>query len=259
MRWVLLFLATFWTSVGYGQWFRHTSSHPLRLNINAIYGAPSGNFRNGGDNMFYGNARYGWGLDLSVSLHLNKGVYANLFYKHIAFTLDKDRFNAAVAVFYDKENHFTSPLSSWRREFFTNYFGMQLSRPFMVKGLEVMPCANAGVLITEFTLSDRIRLYRKESGSNFSEELTIDPKGSASFFAGGGLRISKTLLPIANITATILYSWSSNRLSFETTSEDWLGNTKHVGSYAYIQPVTLLQVQLGFQVLLWRRSKLIPE
>lgn len=258
MRWVLLFITVSFATMVQAQWFRHTPSHTLRLNANAIYAAPLGEFRDGGNGLFYGQAKYGWGLDLSVSLHLDKGLYANLFYKHIAFLYDQDRFNASVAAFYDDANHFTSPIYFGDKGFFTNYFGIQLSKPFMVTRLEIMPCVNAGILISEFTSNDKIRLYRKESGSNFSEELTIDPKGSASFFAGGGLRVSKTLLPIANITATVLYSWSSNRLGFETTSEDWLGNTTNVGSYAYRQPVTMLQVQLGFQVLMWRRGKQVP-
>ena len=94
MRWVLLLVTITWAAVGQAQWFRHTPSYPLRLNANAIYAAPLGKFRNGGNSQWYGQAKYGWGVDLSVSLHLNKGLYANIFYKHIAFTQDEDRFNA---------------------------------------------------------------------------------------------------------------------------------------------------------------------
>ena len=229
--------------------------HRIIFQANVSYVVPTGPFsaRSGGS-FFLGQAKSGVGFNPTILVRVHKNFYTGLYLNFSNIWLDRDHVGTQFVNHLKTPEYYTSStIPEWQVNIAA--FGNEYSYKFRNRMCEIEPYINIGVAWISNNNYSRVSVHRKKKNDNYFDDTYINPNTSGMFaYPGIGLRINKNIHKIFYLNFALQYNHGEKPYSLTYSKEDFLGN-KLTFTETYRQQISVLQVQLGFQLRVFKAKQ----
>jgi hypothetical protein len=241
-----------------GSCFAQASDTGYKFSAGAAYvqAIPLGAFSRVSSNRFFaGQSISSPALELNIAVRLNQHFKLGLNIADMVFQVDRNKFRDQLYAMYGSADYYTAiTIYKSRHEVgsvaLTGYYMLQLPiasvEPYVVLG---MGFGNTGIS------NNLYAIHRKRKGDNFSDDVNSDIVRSDNFFFPGvGLQLTRQLWKGLYGRLGVQYNYGEYNYRISDDIRDYIGNNGNQ-LRDFRQPVSVLQVQVGAEVRIYKLSK----